>query len=157
MALLRAAGGINLPPAWDKSTGTGVVVAVIDTGYRPHVDLAANILPGYDIINDTSSPTTAMAATPTPRTRATGSAPASAGRASLPGSAAAGTARTSPAPSPRVTNNGSGVAGVAFNAKVLPVRVLGKCGGYTSDIADGIVWASGGRCREFRPTPTRRG
>jgi serine protease len=43
-----------------------------------------------------------------------------------------------------VTNNGSGVAGVAYQAKVVPVRVLGKCGGYTSDIADGIIWASGG-------------
>jgi len=43
-----------------------------------------------------------------------------------------------------VTNNNSGVAGVAYKAKVVPVRVLGKCGGYTSDIADGIIWASGG-------------
>src|SRR5690606_7514122 len=43
-----------------------------------------------------------------------------------------------------VTNNGIGVAGVAYNAKVVPVRVLGKCGGLTSDIADAIVWASGG-------------
>ena len=36
------------------------------------------------------------------------------------------------------------MAGVAFGAKVVPVRVLGKCGGYTSDIANGIIWASGG-------------
>jgi serine protease len=36
------------------------------------------------------------------------------------------------------------VAGVAYGAKVVPVRVLGQCGGYTSDIADGIIWASGG-------------
>jgi len=43
-----------------------------------------------------------------------------------------------------VSNNNNGVAGVAFKAKVVPVRVLGKCGGYTSDIADGIIWASGG-------------
>jgi subtilisin family serine protease len=43
-----------------------------------------------------------------------------------------------------VSNNGSGVAGVAFGARVLPLRVLGRCGGYTSDIADAIVWASGG-------------
>jgi serine protease len=42
------------------------------------------------------------------------------------------------------TNNGVGVAGVAYGAKIVPVRVLGKCGGYTSDIADAIVWASGG-------------
>lgn len=42
------------------------------------------------------------------------------------------------------TNNGAGVAGVAYNARILPVRALGKCGGYTSDIADAITWASGG-------------
>ncbi len=46
-------GGINAPAAWDKSTGAGVVVAVIDTGYRPHADLVANLLPGYDFIGDT--------------------------------------------------------------------------------------------------------
>ena len=43
-----------------------------------------------------------------------------------------------------VTNNGEGIAGVAYDAQVVPVRVLGKCGGLTSDIADGIIWASGG-------------
>jgi serine protease len=43
-----------------------------------------------------------------------------------------------------VANNNVGVAGVAYGAKVQPVRVLGHCGGLTSDIADGIVWASGG-------------
>ena len=42
------------------------------------------------------------------------------------------------------TNNNLGVAGVAFGAKVLVARVLGKCGGYTSDIIDAIVWSSGG-------------
>src|SRR5690606_5927367 len=42
------------------------------------------------------------------------------------------------------TNNGVGVAGTAFNAKIQHVRVLGRGGGYTSDIADGIIWASGG-------------
>jgi serine protease len=43
-----------------------------------------------------------------------------------------------------VTNNGVGVAGVAYNAKVVPIRALGKCGGFTSDIADSIIWAAGG-------------
>jgi serine protease len=42
------------------------------------------------------------------------------------------------------TNNSLGVAGVAFNARIVPARVLGKCGGFTSDIADAIVWTSGG-------------
>ena len=58
--------------------------------------------------------------------------------------ATAGTAPMWPAPLPRVTNNSHGVAGVAFNARVVPARVLGKCGGFTSDIADAIVWTSGG-------------
>src|SRR3546814_2794040 len=43
-----------------------------------------------------------------------------------------------------LTNNASGMAGVAYNAKVLPVRVPGHCGGSTSDITDAIIWASGG-------------
>jgi serine protease len=49
----ETAGSINVPTAWDLSTGRGVTVAVIDTGYRPHVDLAANIVGGYDFISDT--------------------------------------------------------------------------------------------------------
>ena len=41
------------------------------------------------------------------------------------------------------SNNGQGVAGINWNARILPVRVLGKCGGYNSDISDGIRWAAG--------------
>ena len=40
--LFESTGGINAPAAWDRSTGSGVVVAVLDTGYRPHADLVAN-------------------------------------------------------------------------------------------------------------------
>ncbi|MFP3599986.1 S8 family serine peptidase, partial [Chryseobacterium sp. SIMBA_029] len=43
-----------------------------------------------------------------------------------------------------VAGNGKGIAGVAPQAKIVPVRVIGTCGGYTSDIADGIRWAAGG-------------
>ncbi len=141
----EATAGINLPAAWDKSTGTGVVVAVIDTGYRPHADLAANILPGYDFIVDTavsndgngrdsdaSDPGDWIAAG-----ECGAGSPSQDQSSSWHGTHVAGTIAA-------VTNNGNGVAGVAYNAKVVPVRVLGKCGGYTSDIADGIVWASGG-------------
>ena len=46
---LRAAG------AWGATRGEGVVVAVVDTGIRPHMDLAANILPGYDMMSNTAS------------------------------------------------------------------------------------------------------
>lgn len=48
----EAIGGINLPEALDISLGAGVVVAVVDTGIRPHADLAPNLLPGYDMISD---------------------------------------------------------------------------------------------------------
>ena len=134
---------INVRPAWDKATGTGVVVAVIDTGITNHPDLNANILPGYDFISDA-----AMARDGGGRdnnandegdwyaANECGSGiPAS--NSSWHGTHVAGTIAA-------VTNNSTGVAGTAFNAKVVPVRVLGKCGGYTSDIADAIVWASGG-------------
>ncbi|RYF10488.1 MAG: peptidase S8, partial [Oxalobacteraceae bacterium] len=50
-----AVGGLNVPTAWDVTTGAGVIVAVIDTGYRPHADLAANIIGGYDMIADTDT------------------------------------------------------------------------------------------------------
>ncbi len=44
----------------------------------------------------------------------------------------------------------TGVAGINWVSKILPVRVLGKCGGYTSDIADAIRWAAGLRARRAR-------
>jgi serine protease len=139
----EAVGGINLPAAWDRATGAGIKVAVIDTGYRPHADLAANILPGYDFILDTTIANDGSARDADPSDPGdwspagacgTGSA---ASNSSWHGTHVAGTIAA-------VTNNGSGVAGVAHGAKIVPARVLGRCGGYTSDIADAIVWASGG-------------
>jgi serine protease len=139
----EATGGMNLPAAWDKSTGTGIRVAVIDTGYRPHADLSGQILAGYDFISDATIANDgggrdSDASDPGDWTAAGecgAGEPAS--NSSWHGTHVAGTIAA-------LTNNGSGVAGVAFGAKVVPVRVLGKCGGYTSDIADGIIWASGG-------------
>ena len=139
----EATGGMNLPAAWDKSTGAGIRVAVIDTGYRPHADLSGQILAGYDFISDATIANDgggrdSDASDPGDWTAAGecgAGEPAS--NSSWHGTHVAGTIAA-------LTNNGSGVAGVAFGAKVVPVRVLGKCGGYTSDIADGIIWASGG-------------
>jgi serine protease len=138
-------GGINAPAAWDKATGTGVVVAVIDTGHRPHADLAANLLPGYDFIGDTfvandGNGRDSDASDPGDWINAGECGPgdpATFESSSWHGTHVAGTIAA-------VTNNSNGVAGVAFNAKVVSARVLGKCGGYTSDIADAIVWTSGG-------------
>jgi len=141
--LYEATAGIRAPAAWDLATGTGVVVAVIDTGIRPHADLSGQTVAGYDMITQTSiandgSGRDGDASDPGDWVAAgecgTGE-PAS--NSSWHGTHVAGTIAAK-------TNNASGVAGIAFNAKVQPVRVLGKCGGYTSDIADAIVWASGG-------------
>ena len=139
----EATGGLNLPLAWDKATGTGVIVAVIDTGITTHTDLNANIVGGYDFI---SSATTAADG------GGRDSNPADAGDSTTANQCQANTAARSSSwhgthvagTIAAVSNNAKGVAGVAFNAKVSPLRVLGKCGGSISDIADAINWASGG-------------
>jgi len=136
-------GGLRANTAWDSATGTGVVVAVIDTGYRPHADLSGQFVQGYDFISDTAiaadgNGRDSDASDPGDSTTAGQCAagePAS--NSSWHGTHVAGTIAAK-------TNNSLGVSGTAFNAKVLPVRVLGKCGGYTSDIADAIIWSSGG-------------
>ncbi|WP_282296337.1 S8 family peptidase [Stenotrophomonas sp. PS02289] len=139
------AGGARITSAWGAgASGTGVVVAVIDTGATHHADLEANLLPGYDFISD------AFVSHRATDERVPGGwdigdysavnecgtgAPAS--NSSWHGTHVSGTIA-------EVTNNAKGGAGIAYNAKVVPVRVLGRCGGYTSDINDAIVWAAGG-------------
>lgn len=137
------AGGIRATEAWDVTNGAGTVVAVLDTGITSHSDLNANILPGYDFIIDTSVSVDGNGRDSDPSDPGDGynanecgsGVPAS--NSSWHGTHVAGTIAA-------VTNNAKGVAGVAYGAKIVPVRVLGKCGGYDSDIADAIIWASGG-------------
>lgn len=157
----ETAGGINVPAAWDFSTGQAVVVAVLDTGYRPHADLNANILPGYDMVSDSfhgndgsgrdsdaTDPGDGMRAGECGDQDGDGVAdPATDENSSWHGTHVSGTIAA-------LGNNGLGVTGVAYNAKILPVRVLGKCGGYTSDITDGMIWAAGGTVSGV-PTNTR--
>lgn len=141
--LYEATGGIRAPAAWDLATGTGVVVAVIDTGIRPHADLSGQIVAGYDMINDATVANDGNTRDSDPSDPGDWTAanecaagdPAS--NSSWHGTHVAGTIAAK-------TNNSAGIAGIAFNAKIQPIRALGKCGGYTSDIADGITWASGG-------------
>jgi len=145
--LHSATGGVNAPAAWDVAQGEGVVVAVLDTGILPqHPDFASGaLLPGYDFISDAET-----SRRPTDE-RVPGALDMGdwvennnecydgslADDSSWHGTHVAGTIA-------EATNNALGMAGVAHKASVLPVRVLGKCGGYLSDIADAITWASGG-------------
>ncbi|RNL73590.1 S8 family serine peptidase [Streptomyces sp. I6] len=142
--LFEATGGMNVPGSWDKTTGSGVTVAVIDTGYAAHSDLAANTVPGYDFISSSSEARDGSGRDGDPKdegdwnlTDGECGPDSEAGPSSWHGTHVAGTIAAT-------TNNGKGVAGIAYNAKVQHVRVLGKCGGSSSDIADAITWASGG-------------
>ena len=120
---------LNLPAAWDRTTGSaGVTVAVIDSGILPgHPDLAPKLLPGYDFVEaDFSGDGDGRDGDPTDP------------GGSFHGSHVAGTAAAA-------TNNGVGVAGVSWGARLLPVRVLGvEAGaGTLADAIDGILWSVG--------------
>ncbi len=135
--------GIRAPAAWDVTNGAGIRVAVIDTGIVAHSDMDANIVGGYDFISSSATARDGNGRDADPRDEGDWvsanecgySHPASG--SSWHGLHVAGTVAA-------VTNNNKGVAGVAYGAKVVPIRVLGKCGGTLSDIADAIVWAAGG-------------
>ncbi|PYE53411.1 S8 family peptidase [Deinococcus yavapaiensis] len=125
---------MNLPAAWDVTKGAGSpVVAVIDTGKTNHPDLSGRWVGGYDFISSST-----VAADGGGRdSDATDVGDASNGQPnSWHGTHVAGTIGAN-------TNNGSGVAGVNWSARVLPVRVLGKGGGSTADIIDAIRWSAG--------------
>jgi serine protease len=136
-------GGIYLNEAWPMSKGHGVVVAVVDSGVRPHVDLMANLLPGYDFITNAGAARDGNGRDAMAWDEGTWASAAQCGShdvsgddSSWHGTHVAGTVAA-------LANNSLGIAGVAPQAKVLPVRVIGRCGAYTSDIIDGMLWAAG--------------
>ena len=139
----EAVAGMDLPGAWDTADGTGVTVAVVDTGITQHSDLNANVVGGYDFVSDATAARDGNGrdANPADQGDWTTAGQCGAGQpasnSSWHGTHVAGTIAA-------VSNNGVGVTGVAYGAKVVPVRALGACGGTLADIADAITWASGG-------------
>jgi serine protease len=139
---------INAQGAWDMTTGhSSVVIAVLDSGVRPdHPDLAGKLLPGYDMIetvakandgdgrdSDPSDPGDWISAADVATSAFSGCPQQD---SHWHGTQVAGLIGAA-------TNNGVGIAGAGWNISVLPVRVLGKCGGYDSDIIAGMRWAAG--------------
>jgi serine protease len=150
----RNFGGSRVNAAWSLANGAngqGIVIAVLDTGITTHVDVNTQLAgAGYDFITDhllsgrkqdgrkpggwdpgdwtTGEPWESMCTDafypPQP--------------SSWHGTHVASTVGA------ERTNNGIGLAGIAYRARVLPIRVLGHCGGYDSDISDAIIWAAGG-------------
>jgi serine protease len=145
-------GGMNLPAAWNTADGAGVTVAVIDTGIVSHSDLAANVLPGYDFISDAASARDGNGRDADPTDQGDWYLAGECGQANPANSSWHGTHVSGTVAA--ISDNGIGIAGIAPKTKILPVRVLGKCGGRTSDIADAITWASGGRVPRVAANPT---
>ena len=106
---------INAPIAWDTTAGDGVTIAILDSGVdASHPDLAASLVAGWNAYDNNSDTTDVY-----------GHGTKVAGAAAMVG------------------NNLLGGTGVAFNAKIMPVRVTDTAGyGYYSAMANGLVWAA---------------
>ena len=149
-------GGMRLSGAWTASKGAGVVVAVVDTGITSHRDLNSNVLPGYDMMSDAYYSRDSDGRDSNPRDEGDWTeADTCEDSTALSDSSWHGTQVASIIAA--VANDGIGMTGVAPQAKILPVRAMGPCGGYESDIADGIIWAVGGAVAgaPANPNPAR--
>ena len=144
----RLRGVAGFQSAWHSGIAATrtTVVAVLDTGITPHPDLAGRVLPGHDFVSDTvfandgdgrdddpADPGDGVSSADLADTRFKGCQEA---RSSWHGTVIAGMLAA-------ITDNSVGVAGINPSARVLPVRVAGKCGATVADIVDGMRWAAG--------------
>lgn len=129
---------INLPLAWDITTGSragsSVIVAVVDTGvFLAHPEFAGQLVNGYDFISASSNAADGGGIDSNPDDPGDS---AQLNNSSWHGTHVSGTIAAK-------TNNNVGVAGVAWQAKIMPIRALGTQGGSNYDIIQSIRFAAG--------------
>ncbi|PCI49980.1 MAG: hypothetical protein COB51_03660 [Moraxellaceae bacterium] len=127
---------INLPQAWEFTQGdASITVAVVDSGIvLTHPDLTDNLLnDGYDFISDSDSANDNDGIDPDPNDPGDGN---SIDSSSFHGTHVAGTIAA-------LSNNFFGVAGVSWNTKILPLRVLGQDGASSYDLSQALLYAAG--------------
>ena len=157
-AAVNGGYSVKAPLLWPTTAGSSsVVVAVIDTGVTAHPDLDASIVPGYDFIHDVDVANDGNARDPDPADPGdwiTGGEAAygpfegcEVTNSSWHGTHVAGTIAA-------VRDNGIGIAGIAPGVRLQPLRALGKCGGYTSDVLAAMRWAAGGDVPGVPANPT---
>ncbi|MCR9259511.1 MAG: S8 family serine peptidase [Pseudomonadaceae bacterium] len=138
---------INLPLAWDTTTGSpDVIVAVVDSGVLlDHPDLNGQLVAGYDFVSDSTRARDGdgIDANPDdPGDREFG------GSSSFHGTHVAGTIGAA-------TDNDTGIAGVGWQTRIMPMRALGEGGGSTFDIVQAVRFAAG-LPNNSGTTPARR-
>ena len=139
----QAAGGASFVDFWTSQATQGsdeVVVAVVDTGLdmdHPDIKDSPNLAQGWDMVSDVNMANDDDGRDPDPNDPGDQCPEEFVYENTYHGTHVAGTIGAS------VTNNANGVAGGAWNVKIVPVRALGKCGGRLSDINDAIRWAGG--------------
>jgi thermitase len=105
---------IGCPAAWDSTTGSGVTIAIADTGVMStHPDLAGHLLTGFNVLDSGTDVTDNIGH----------------------GTAVAGAAAA-------IGDNALGVAGVAYNATILPIKISNDGFASDSDIAEAIIYAA---------------
>ena len=127
---------IRLPEAWDITTGNpNVIVAVIDSGILAnHPDFQGKLVQGYDMISNVTDAGDGDGIDSNPEDPGDGGL--GDGSSSFHGTHVAGTVAAA-------TNNNAGVAGVAWQSRIMPLRVLGLEGGTSFDLIQAILFAAG--------------